>query len=58
MKPWAFNLKVGTNIEVKMPDGSNVRKAIFDVIDKLQKKILIVDEGDTKSIKLIILVNL
>lgn len=57
MDPWSFKLKVGIESEVKMPDGSNVRKTIFDTINRLQEKILLVDEGDTKSIKLIILVR-
>ncbi|XP_044747476.1 proteasome activator complex subunit 4-like [Coccinella septempunctata] len=36
-----------------MPDGSNVRKAVADTLHVVQKKLLEIDEGDTKSSNLI-----
>ncbi|KYB26764.1 proteasome activator complex subunit 4 [Tribolium castaneum] len=50
LDPWAFNLIVSDSHAVNMPDGSNIRKVIADLMHKVQKKILEVDEGDTKSI--------
>lgn len=41
-----------------MPDGSNVRKTIIDVLHKLQVKLLRDDEGDTKSFRSIIHVSI
>lgn len=40
-----------------MPDGSNVRKRIVDVLHRLQIKLLRDDEGDTKSFRSIINVS-
>ncbi|KAK5647619.1 hypothetical protein RI129_002511 [Pyrocoelia pectoralis] len=50
LDPWAFELTIGVPYSVTMPDGGNVRKVIADTIHKVQKKILELDEGDTKSI--------
>lgn len=58
MDPWAFELIVGGPHIVTMPDGSNVRKTIADTVHEVQKKILEVDEGDTLSIRKIILVKI
>ncbi|XP_050294149.1 proteasome activator complex subunit 4B-like [Anthonomus grandis grandis] len=54
IEPWSFNLMVIEDGKVTMPDGSNVRKAIVDLMHKLQKKLLNTDEGDTQSIQNII----
>lgn len=54
LKPWAFQLIVGGPYIVTMPNGRNVRKVIADVVHDVQKRILEVDEGDTKSIKNIV----
>ncbi|CAH1108407.1 unnamed protein product [Psylliodes chrysocephalus] len=54
LDPWTFNLKVNGSGVVTMPDGSNVRKAIVNIIHKLQKRMLEVDEGNTQSIQNII----
>lgn len=58
IEPWAFELIVGSQLSVTMPDGSNVRKTVADVIHKVQKKILEIDESDTKSIYSIIHVRI
>jgi proteasome activator subunit 4 len=50
LDPWAFNLIVSNSYAVNMPDGANIRKVIADLMHKVQKKVLEVDEGDTKSI--------
>ncbi|CAH1969247.1 unnamed protein product [Acanthoscelides obtectus] len=54
LEPWAFNLKVCSSDPVTMPDGTNVRKAVVDVLHRLQKKMLESDDGDTQSIQNII----
>lgn len=54
LDPWAFNLIVSDTHAVNMPDGSNVRKVIADTMHRVQKKVLELDEGDTKSIHNII----
>ncbi|KAK4885236.1 hypothetical protein RN001_001507 [Aquatica leii] len=50
LEPWAFELTIGVPHTINMPDGRNVRKVITDTIHNVQKKILEIDEGDTKSI--------
>ncbi|KAF5303620.1 hypothetical protein FQA39_LY09867 [Lamprigera yunnana] len=50
LDPWAFELTIGVTQTINMPDGRNVRKVIADTIHNVQKKILEIDEGDTKSI--------
>uniref|UniRef100_A0A336KJE2 CSON009560 protein n=1 Tax=Culicoides sonorensis TaxID=179676 RepID=A0A336KJE2_CULSO len=40
---------------IKMPDGSNVRLAIIDVIHELQEKILTTSEDDSKSLRQILM---
>lgn len=57
MEPFAFNLIVINEGEVNMPDGSNVRKKITDVLHKTQAKLLEVDEGDTQSLQQIVNVS-
>lgn len=57
LEPWAFNLIVGGPYTVTMPDGRNIRKTIADIIHSVQKKILEIDEGDTKSMKNVITVS-
>lgn len=56
LEPWAFNLKVSGSHTATMPDGRNVRKVVADTLHRLQKKTLETDEGDTQSIKNLILV--
>lgn len=56
LDPWEFELIVGGPYNVMMPDGRNIRKAIADCLHKVQKKILEIDEGDTKSIQNIVTV--
>lgn len=51
LDPWAFHLIVGGPHIVTMPDGSNVRKTVADIVHDVQKRILEVDEGDTLSIQ-------
>ncbi|KAK9875517.1 hypothetical protein WA026_007908 [Henosepilachna vigintioctopunctata] len=36
--------------QITMPDGTNIRKTIADTIHRVQKRLLEVDEGDTKSL--------
>lgn len=57
LDPWNFDLKVGGGEVVTMPDGSNIKKCIVDVLHRLQKKLLSDDEGDTKSFRNIIQVK-
>lgn len=57
MEPFAFNLIVINEGEVNMPDGSNIRKKITDVLHKTQAKLLEVDEGDTQSLQQIVNVS-
>lgn len=57
LEPFAFNLIVINEGEVNMPDGSNVRKKITDVLHKTQAKLLEVDEGDTQSLQQIVNVS-
>lgn len=57
LDPWAFHLKVSGSGIITMPDGSNVRKCIVDVLHRLQMKLLRDDEGDTKSFRSIINVS-
>lgn len=53
LKP--FNLVLGyENLCVKMPDKSNIRKAIVDVLEKLQTKLLQDSEDDIKSFRQLI----
>lgn len=53
----AFSLTLGcNNLEVKMPNGGNVRKALIDILDKLQIKILSENEDDIKSLKQILVI--
>lgn len=40
-----------------MPDGSNIRKVVADLMHKVQTKLLKSDEGDTKSIQNIVHVS-
>lgn len=54
LDPWAFNLIVIENGTVNMPDGSNIRKGIVNTLHRAQRKLLELDEGDTKSIQNII----
>ncbi|KAG5672273.1 hypothetical protein PVAND_002412 [Polypedilum vanderplanki] len=50
-----MKLNIGfTGLEVKMPDGSNVRKTIVDLLDKLQVKLLVESSDDIKSFKQLI----
>lgn len=58
LDPWAFHLKVSGSEIITMPDGSNVRKTIIDVLHRLQIKLLRDDEGDTKSFRSIIHVSM
>lgn len=55
--PWVFNLIVAGPHVAKLPNGGNVRKAVADTIHKVQQKVLSTNEGDTKSINLIIYVR-
>lgn len=57
VEPWEFELIVGTSHSISMPDGSNVRKTVADCLHDVQKRILEIDEGDTKSIQIITQVN-
>ena len=50
LDPWAFNLIVSDSHAVSMPDGTNIRKIIADLMHKVQQRVLETDEGDTKSI--------
>jgi hypothetical protein len=43
---------------VTMPDGSNVRKTIADTVNRLQEKLLLCREDDTKSFFSLIVVSL
>lgn len=54
LDPWAFELIVGTSSNIALPDGRNIKKAIADTLHRVQKRILETDEGDTKSIHVII----
>ncbi|CAG9857916.1 unnamed protein product [Phyllotreta striolata] len=56
LEPWTFNLKVSGSGTVTMPDGTNVRKTIVNVVHKLVQKILEIDEGDTQSIQAVIVI--
>lgn len=49
LEPWAFEMIIGTNLTITMPDGSNIRKVLADLMHKLQKKLLREAEDDTKS---------
>ncbi|XP_022913061.1 proteasome activator complex subunit 4A-like [Onthophagus taurus] len=49
-----FQVNIGYDHEIKMPDGSNVRRAILKTIRKLQNYIQRADEGDTNSLKTIV----
>lgn len=55
---WNFELIIGDTHLVTLPDGRNVRKVIADTLHRVQKKILELDEGDTKTIHNIIHVGL
>lgn len=53
----AFCLTLGFNhLEVKMPDGRNVRKSLINILDKLQRKILTDNEDDIKSLKQLLVI--
>ncbi|XP_066249765.1 proteasome activator complex subunit 4B-like [Euwallacea similis] len=54
LEPWAFNLMVIEKGTVSMPDKSNIRKTIVDILHKAQRQLLDSDEGDTQSIQHII----
>ena len=43
---------------VTMPDGSNVRKTIADTVNRLQEKLLLSREDDTKSFFSLIVVSI
>lgn len=52
-----YKLSLGfENLVINMPDGRNVRLAITDVLDRLQKKILEQSPDDVKSLKQLIAV--
>jgi hypothetical protein len=40
-----------------MPDGSNVRKTVADAVNRLQEKLLLCREDDTKSFFSLIIVS-
>ncbi|CAD7093813.1 unnamed protein product [Hermetia illucens] len=42
------------NLEIKMPDGGNIRLAVIDTIGRLQEKILATSDDDIQSLKAII----
>lgn len=47
-----FDLTLGFDgLEIKMPDGSNIRQTIVNTMHKLQEKILSKSEDDIKSLK-------
>lgn len=50
LEPWAFEMVIGTQQTVTMPDGQNVRQVLIDVMHRLQRKILQIAEDDTKSL--------
>lgn len=50
VKPFVLTLGLD-GLEIKMPDGSNVRMTIINVMHKLQAKILEKSEDDIKSLK-------
>ena len=56
MTPNAITL--GVKGEIKMPDGSNIRLVLAQTMDRLQKKILECAEDDTKSLFVVIQVNI
>lgn len=57
LEPWAFELVIGGPLTVTIQDGRNVRKVIADTLHNVQRKVLEVDEGDTKSIFNIVYVS-
>jgi hypothetical protein len=54
--PFIPSVKVGVG-NVTMPDGSNVRKAVADTANRLQEKLLLSREDDTKSFFSLIVVS-
>lgn len=55
---WAFEMVIGPSLTITMPDGSNVRKTVADVMHKLQKKLLKCAEDDIKSFITLICVSI
>lgn len=49
LDPWAFEMIIGTELTIDMPDGSNVRQTLADLMARLQCKLLACKEDDTKS---------
>lgn len=54
--PFIPSVDVGGG-HVTMPDGSNVRKSVADTVNRLQEKLLLCREDDTKSFFSLIVVS-